>query len=185
VFAGPKEGALFALSLSIAQALDFIGAALVVSLVVHASSAPDQAGAMARSILIRAVALATVGGVAVVVFAPPVLGLLNPDYRSMGATSVIAILAVGTVLRCTYMVWAGLQRSRRNMKLPLLLNFLCAVLLFSIMPMLCSRHGAFGGGMALMIVQLGLIGAIGTHVLVTSRRRKREVSPNVPQAEVT
>lgn len=185
VFAGPREGALFALSLSIAQALDFIGAALVVSLVVHASSEPERAGAMARAILYRAVVLAVVGGVVLTVLAPPALGLLNPDYRQMNATTVIAVLAAGTVLRCSYMVWAGLQRARRNMKLPLVFNFCCAAVLFSIMPALCSALGALGGGLALLFVQLGLIAAIGLHVLLSSRPESRDVSTTGRIAEVT
>ncbi|MBS1691343.1 MAG: hypothetical protein JST91_03885 [Actinobacteria bacterium] len=185
VFAGPEEGALFALSLSLAQALDFIAAALVVSLVVHASSTPDQAGAMARAILVRTVLFASVGGLLLVIVAPAVLGMLNQHYREMNATSVIAVLAAGTVLRCTYMVWAGLQRARRNMTLPLLLNFACAVALFSIMPVLCSSRGALGGSLALLYVGLGLVAAIGVHVLVTSHPRKRGEPQHSPQAEVT
>lgn len=185
VFSGPKEGALFALSLSIVQALDFMGAALVVSLVVHASSTPAEAGAMARAILIRVVVLALTGGLALVLVAPAALRWLNPHYGSMGATAVIAVLALGTVFRCTYMVWAGLQRSRRNMKMPLLFNFFCAVLLLSIMPALTSDHGALGGAIALLLSQLAIITAICGHVLVTRRRGRRTSVPDTSNQEAT
>jgi O-antigen/teichoic acid export membrane protein len=185
VFSGPKEGALFALSLSIVQALDFMGAALVVSLVVHASSTPAEAGAMARAILIRVVVLAVTGGLALVLVAPTALRWLNPHYGSMGATAVIGVLAMGTVFRCTYMVWAGLQRSRRNMKVPLLFNFFCAVLLLSIMPALTSEHGALGGAVALLLSQLAVVTAIGIHVLFTHRRGRRTSVPDTSKQEAT
>ncbi|MCU1698708.1 MAG: AMP-dependent synthetase and ligase [Mycobacterium sp.] len=185
VFSGPKEGALFALSLSIVQALDFMGAALVVSLVVHASSTPAEAGAMARAILIRVLVLAVTGGLALSLVAPTALRWLNPHYGSMGATAVIAVLSVGTVFRCTYMVWAGLQRSRRNMKMPLLFNFFCAVLLLSIMPALTSDHGALGGAIALLLSQLAVITAIGGHVLFKRRRGRRASVPGTSNQEAT
>jgi O-antigen/teichoic acid export membrane protein len=185
VFSGPKEGALFALSLSIVQALDFMGAALVVSLVVHASSTPAEAGAMARAILIRVLVLAVTGGLALSLVAPIALRWLNPHYGSMGATAVISVLSVGTVFRCTYMVWAGLQRSRRNMKMPLLFNFFCAVLLLSIMPALTSDHGALGGAIALLLSQLAVITAICGHVLFTRRRGRRASVPGTSNQEAT
>jgi O-antigen/teichoic acid export membrane protein len=165
--------------------LDFMGAALVVSLVVHASSTPAEAGAMARAILIRVLVLAVTGGLALSLVAPTALRWLNPHYGSMGATAVIAVLSVGTVFRCTYMVWAGLQRSRRNMKMPLLFNFFCAVLLLSIMPALTSDHGALGGAIALLLSQLAVITAICGHVLVTRRRGRRASVPGTSNQEAT
>lgn len=183
VFSGPVQGAIFSLSVSIVQALDFLGAALVVSLVVHASSAPEQAAAMARAILIRVVALATVGGAALVLIAPRALHLLNSHYNASATTAVISVLAFGTVFRCTYMVWAGLQRARRNMKWPLIFNSLCAVVLLGSMPILCGRYGAVGGGLALFLGQLVLLTGIGGH-LVHSRRSSRLTSaPVTPQQE--
>jgi O-antigen/teichoic acid export membrane protein len=130
---------------------------------------------MARAILIRVVALSTVGGAALVVIAPRALHLLNSHYNTSATTAVISVLAFGTVFRCTYMVWAGLQRARRNMKWPLIFNSLCAVVLLGSMPILCDRYGAVGGGLALFLGQLVLLTGIGGH-LVYSRRRSRLTS---------
>jgi O-antigen/teichoic acid export membrane protein len=140
---------------------------------------------MARAILLRVVVLALTGGLALALVAPTALRWLNPHYGSMGARSVIAVLALGTVLRCTYMVWAGLQRSRRNMKMPLLFNFFCAVLLLSIMPKLTSEHGALGGAIALLLSQCAVITAIGIHVLVTHRRGRRTSVAGTSNQEAT
>ena len=173
VYANTSQGALFSLSLSIVQALDFIGGALAVSLVVHASSSPAEADAMARSIMVRVVLLSTVGGLLLVALAPIGLRLLNPQYGEMGATAVIAVLAAGTVLRCVYMVWAGLQRARRNMKAPLVLNVASALVLLVFLPTLCSRHGALGGALALLLAQLALAVGIAVHFQLSRRQRMR------------
>lgn len=179
VFAGPKQGALFSLALSIVQALDFIGAALATSLVVHASSAPEEADTMARAILIRAVALAAVGAAVLIAVAPLGLRLLNPQYGAMGATGVIAALSVAAIFHCVYLVWAALQRSRRNMKTPLVFDGIAAAVLVATMPFLCREHGALGGAWAVLLAQLALTVGIAVHFLATTRRQrlgKRHVS---------
>jgi O-antigen/teichoic acid export membrane protein len=167
VYSDPRQGALFALSLAIVQALDFIGAALAMSLVVHASSAPDQAGAMTKMIMIRVVLLSTVGAIPLIALGPTALRLLHPEYGSMGARAVIAALAAGTVVRCVYVVWAGLQRARRNMRAPLILNSISAVALLASMPFFARAHGAFGGALALLVTQAILTVGMAIHFFAT------------------
>ncbi len=169
VYAGPKQGALFALSLSVAQALDFIGGALAMSLVVHAASAPDEAGAMTRRIMIRAILLSSIGAAVLIVATPTALRLLNPEYGVLGATGVITALALGSVTRCIYMVWSGLQKARRNMAAPLTLNTIAAVVLLTAMPVVVPTHGALGGAMVLIVTQLVLIAGIVVHHLAARR----------------
>jgi O-antigen/teichoic acid export membrane protein len=175
-YSDPRQGALFALSLSMVQALDFIGGSLAMSLSVHASSSPDQSGVMARKIMLRAMLLCGAGVVPFVVLAPTALRLLNPEYGEMDATGVIALMAAGTVIRCAYMVWAALQRARRNMRTPLILNFISAIVLLVAMPVFTPSGGAFGGAKALMLTQLVLTGGIAIHFVATRRtlgRRKQ------------
>jgi O-antigen/teichoic acid export membrane protein len=166
VYAGPKQGALFALSLSVAQALDFIGGALAMSLVVHAASAPEEAGTMTRRIMIRAILFSSVGAAVLILVTPAALRLLNPEYGALGATGVIAALAIGSVTRCIYMVWSGLQKARRNMKAPLALNAIAAVVLLATMPVIVPTRGALGGAIVLIMAQLVLIAGIILHYLV-------------------
>jgi O-antigen/teichoic acid export membrane protein len=170
VWSTPSQGALFALSLSVVQALDLLGAALSTSLVVHASSHPDQAAAMARSILIKAVLLSVVGAALLIAVAPVALRLLNPLYGEMGAASVIATLAVGTICRLVYQVWSALQRARRKMLAPLALTVVSAAVLLLSMPTLCAAHGAVGGAQALLLAQLAMIVGIGIHFLASRNR---------------
>jgi O-antigen/teichoic acid export membrane protein len=170
VYSDPKQGALFALSLAIAQALDFIGGSLAMSLVVHASSAPEEAGAMARKIMIRAIALSSAGALVLIAVVPTALRLLNPEYGALGATGVIAALAAGSVVRCIYMVWVGLQKARRNMTSPLVLNAITGVVLMAAMAVLVPERGAWGGAIALLFAQVVLVAGIIIHYGVTRRR---------------
>jgi O-antigen/teichoic acid export membrane protein len=175
VFADTKQGALFALSLSIVQALDLLGAALSMSLAVHASSSPQEASAMARAIMVRIVFLAGIGSAVIIAVAPIGLRLLNPQYGAMGATHVIAVLAVGAVLRCTYQVWSGLQRARRRMAAPLVVNVIAATTLLATMPGLCASYGALGGAVALMLASLAMTLGIVVHFEVSRQRRRHMV----------
>jgi O-antigen/teichoic acid export membrane protein len=165
-FAGPAQGAVFALSLSIVQVLDLVGVAMSMSLVVHASSAPDQAAAMARAMMIRALLLVVVGGGVLVTLAPLILKIINPEYGSLGATSIIAVLSGGSVLRTAYNVWSALQRSRRRMAAQLLLNALSATVLLAIMPLLCKSHGALGGAISLILAESFLVAGIACHYAI-------------------
>lgn len=173
VFAGPKQGALFSISLTIVQTLDIVISALACSLLVHASGAPEQAAKMARTVLAKASAVAALGTAVIIPVAPLALRMLNPEYGGMGGTGVIALLCGGCILRTIYVVWAALQRSRRNMKVILALDFTCAMLLLFLIPDLCGMWGAFGGALALFVADLvRCTGAIG-HFLVTRRRPTR------------
>lgn len=176
LYAGPREGALFALSLPIVQTLDFISAAMGVSLVVHASSAPEQANAMARHIMIRSSALVVVGSVLLIAVVPVVLPLLNPQYGQMAPTAVISVLCLGSVIRVVYTVWSCLQKSRRNLKVPLILNFITAAVLLAIMPALAGAYGALGGAIAVLIPQVILSAGAVVHLIVTRRKWKDEAT---------
>jgi O-antigen/teichoic acid export membrane protein len=172
VFAGPSQGALFALAFAIVSTIDFVAASMAVSLVVHGASAPEHAGAMARTILLRAAALTIVGTVALIALVPTALRMLNPAYGEMGALPTIVILCAATVSRVAYIVWAALQQSRRKLRMPLIFNVLAAVLLFAIMPSLCHAYGAVGGASAVLIHQVVLSVLAGVHLLISRQPRR-------------
>jgi O-antigen/teichoic acid export membrane protein len=169
MFAGPTEGALFALILTIVQTLDAVGTAMAASLVVHAASAPEHGRTMAGSILMRALVILTVGALALTATVPLALRFINPQYGEMGATRVIAMLSLGSVIYVCYTVWAGLQMSRRRMKWPLLINFVGALGLFACMPLLSSAHGAVGGAIAILVYEV--IAASGAAACFLVNRR--------------
>jgi O-antigen/teichoic acid export membrane protein len=179
VLAGPSQGALFAIALSITQTLDFVIAALAVSLIVHASGAPEQATTMARTVLIRANTVAIVGAVIIVPLAPLALQLLNAQYGAIGANRVIALLSFACVIRTVYTVWAALERSRRNMKAILVLDFVSAALLLAVLPGLCHVSGAIGGAFALLLADLLRTAGAVTYFVTAHRRRRQHKAARV------
>jgi O-antigen/teichoic acid export membrane protein len=181
-FSIPKEGALFALSLTVVQALDLIATAMGTSLSVHGSAVPCAAAAMARSVLVRALLVSTSGAVVVVVAAPVLLRLLNAEYGTMNATAVVAVMSAGTVVRTGFMVWAALQRSRRNMR-PLVVVSACgAVAVVVAMPILARSHGALGGayGLAMAYVVLTVGAAVHTFYVWRSSKNRPASSAGDP-----
>lgn len=175
VASNPREGALFALSSSITQLLDFVGVALTVSLVVHASSRPAEAPAMARAIL-RKTLLLTIGGAGVIIaFAPLGLQLLNPQYDDGASRPVIALLCLAGVIRTGYLVWSAMERSRREMKKLLTLNAFGAVVMLITVAPLAAHIGAIGGAIGVLSAQSVLTGG-SLYYALTARRRDIAVS---------
>ncbi|MCV7420824.1 hypothetical protein H7K45_09770 [Mycobacterium yunnanensis] len=170
VYAGPSQGALFALSVSLVTTLDFIGASMSVSLVVHASGSPEDTRTMARTILIRSGAVTLAGVVVLIAVVPAALRFLNPQYGQMGAFAVIAVLCASTLARVPYLVWAAWQQSRRNLRMPLIFNAFTAALMLAILPVLCRDYGALGGAVALLVHQVALTAAAGVQFMVEQRR---------------
>jgi O-antigen/teichoic acid export membrane protein len=156
--AGPTQGAVFALCLSVVQSLDFVGAALGVSLVVHASPHGSQAGKMALAVFRRTVVVVGFGAVALVALAPVLLNLLNPAYGELHGVAVIAILAVGSFSRSVYVIWAALQRARRNMKPLLILNGVASVCVFTTVAPMARHWGAIGAAVVIAFAQIVLSG---------------------------
>ena len=116
--------------------------------------------------------MAAVGGALITAVAPVVLRALNAQYGAMGATAVIAVLCAGTLLRIAYLVWAAVQRWRRQMTMLLTLNFLSASVLVATMPGLCHQHGALGGALAVLVGQAVLTAGAAIHFVVIGRRSK-------------
>lgn len=173
VFAGPTQGALFALCLTIVATFDFIGASMAVSLVVHASGVPEQTAAMARGVLRRAFAITLVGTITAVLVVPTALQILNPAYARSESLPVIIVLCLGTLTRVPYLVWTSVQQARRQLRIPLVFNAITAVLMLVLLPLLAQRFGALGGACALLVHQLALtVAAVCHHLLNRTGRRE-------------
>jgi O-antigen/teichoic acid export membrane protein len=162
--AGPTQGAFFALCLTFAQLIDIVTAAMSWSLAVHASSQPEQSRSMARTVLIRMLAIAALGFVCLFLVVPVVLPFLNPQYGGMKIREVIVLLCAASIVRCFYQVWSDLQLSRRKMSQPVVVNIVSAITLFALMPLFASNYGAVGGAMAYFALRL--IGAISAGVFL-------------------
>jgi hypothetical protein len=170
--AGPAQGAVFALCLSITQSLDFVASALGVSLVVHGSARRSEAAHMARIVLLRSVVIVGAGALALVLIAGPVLRAMNPAYIALRGVEVITILAAASVVRTVFVTWSALQRARRAYRPILVLNSLGAVTLYTTLPAFCSHWGAVGAASALGVAQGVLSLGAAVHTFAATRGRR-------------
>ena len=170
VLGGATQGAVFALCLSVNQSLDFVGSALGVSLVVHASTQGADGARMARQVLYRAALIVGAGGIALIAVAPLVLRVMNPAYLGLHGVEVIAILCAGSLLRTGFVTWSALQRSRRHLRPVLLLNTAGALTLYATLPTLCHAWGAVGAAISLATAQTVLTIGAALHTVAAGRR---------------
>jgi hypothetical protein len=98
--------------------------------------------------------------------------LINKQYGEMDAIVVTGLLCLGSTIRVVYVVWASLQRSRRNMLAPLLLNLVAATLLFALVPILSGAHGAAGGAVGVLVPQVALAGGAALHFIFWRLKRR-------------
>ena len=171
--AGPEHGAVFSLALAIVQSLDFVGAALGVSLVVHASGHDADGGRMARVVLVRTAGIVGGGAVVLVLLAPFALRLLDGRYLQLHGVAVIGLLALGSASRCGYVIWAALQRSRRQMRALLTLNAVAASLVLAAIVPVASRWGAVGAAALVASANVFLTVCAGVHVAARRPARRR------------
>ena len=163
--AGPTEGAVFSIGLAITQSLDFVGAALGVSLVTHTAGASDGQAAMAFRVFKRTVAIVGMGAVGLVLVAPRILPLLNDSYSDLHGAQVITILVIGSVARTGYVIWASLQRARRRMRELIVLNATAAGFVLVTLAPVAARWGAVGAAGTILVAQLILTTGAGVHLL--------------------
>ncbi|MFE0751290.1 lipopolysaccharide biosynthesis protein [Gordonia sp. NPDC058843] len=161
LFAGPGEGARFALVFSIVATLDFIGASMAVSLAVHASGEPGSAAAMAKKLLARSGVVTVLGSIGAAAVVPVALYALNPAYDMGSTLEVVVILCAGSMIRLPYLVWAALRQSERRLRAPLVLSGATAILLFAMMPVCCAALGAVGAAWAILAHQAVLTAGAG------------------------
>jgi O-antigen/teichoic acid export membrane protein len=164
--AGPSQGAVFSLALSVVQSLDFVGAALGVSLVVHASTAADESGDMALAVFKRTAAVVGIGAGVLIAISPFVLRALNPRYVTLHGAEIITILAVGSFVRCGYVIWAALQRARRQMRALLGLNAVAATSVLATIAPIAHHWGAVGAAVVIASAQVLLSAGAALHLLL-------------------
>ncbi|GGQ40405.1 lipopolysaccharide biosynthesis protein [Couchioplanes azureus] len=169
--AGPAEGAIFALCLTIVQGLDFVSAALGVSLVVHHAGLDDAPfPRVARAVLARTALLVTAGAVGLSLIAPVALPLLGETYAGLGGARIIAILSAAAVPRTLFIIWAALQRARRTVRPLLRVNAMTVIVLYSSVGLLASRFGGVGAAGGLLIAQVWMTTCAALHIFWTYRR---------------
>ncbi|PBC37869.1 hypothetical protein CJ178_27975 [Rhodococcus sp. ACPA4] len=179
-YAGPVQGAVFSLSMSIAQTLEFVGSAMGTSLVVHASKNPREGSKMALVLFVRVSVLVAVGGILLSLAAPVIFGILNPEYLDLNAELVVVLLALGSLLRTMFVVWSALQRARREIGPLVVINGLFAAVVMAILPFACHLWGAVGAALTVGIAQA----AASIAAVFGVARRRDSIRKRVFQYEV-
>lgn len=179
-YAGPVQGAVFSLSMSIAQTLEFVGSAMGTSLVVHASKNPREGSKMALVLFVRVSVLVAVGGIVLSLVAPVIFGILDPEYLELNAELVVILLAVGSFMRTMFVVWSALQRARREIGPLVVINGLFAVVVMVILPFACHWWGAVGAALTVGVAQT----AASIAAVFGVARRRDSIRKRVFQYEV-
>jgi O-antigen/teichoic acid export membrane protein len=176
--AGPAQGALFTLALSSVSVLDFVTAGVGVSLVVHSSSNRQHEALLVRAALTRTLPIVGVAALCLIALSAEILKLLNPSYLHLHGAEVITILALTSVLRAVYLIWASLQQARGVMGPVLRLNTVAAVGVYLAVIVSGHRFGALGAAVALAVAQLLLSGGAIVHL----RRNAPARPPDHPES---
>ena len=161
--AGPVEGAVFALALTIAQILDLISAGVGTALTTGLSARPSLVyGRACRAWLVTS-GVVVLAGVALLVLSPVIMMILGPSYADKPVIAVMAILLGGSALRVSFVVWASVLRAQRRTLALLKVN--ASVLVFS-MPLtilLIAHYGAMGAafGLTNASILLSIVGGFG------------------------
>jgi O-antigen/teichoic acid export membrane protein len=176
--AGPRQGALFSLALSIVAILDLITGGVGISLVVHSSGNRDHERALVGLALKRTLPIIGIAAVLLVALAAVAFPLLNPEYIHLHAIAVIMILAATSVLRTVYLIWSSRQQARQAMGVVLRLNAVAACVAYAIVLTLGHRYGAMAGAIGLAAAQIVLSGTACVHIF--GRRAEAPAAADAP-----
>jgi O-antigen/teichoic acid export membrane protein len=97
---------------------------------------------------------------------PLVLRALNPRYVTLRGAEIITILAVGSFVRCVYVIWAALQRARRQMRALLMLNAVAATSVLATMAPVAHHWGAVGAALVIAAAQVILSAGAALHLML-------------------
>lgn len=162
VLAGPAAGALFSIAYQYAMLLDLVTASVSTALSRGASTDADLHG-QAFSLWLRTAAVVAVAAILAVGVSPVVFELMGPSYDVGTGVAVVAAFAGGSVARCGYELWCGLQRARRRAGRIIAWNAVGAAVALLVVFLAVPQIGALGGALGALAhgVVLGLVGAVG------------------------
>ncbi|MBN9607556.1 MAG: hypothetical protein J0G30_13195 [Actinomycetales bacterium] len=169
--AGPEQGALLALCFQIGMMLDLVALAFGASFSAHAA-ADDATGAHALGLWLRVLAIVGGGAVLLVAVSPVILGILGGFYLDSGGVAVIAILALGGVLRTAWEIRGASLRARHRTTTLLVGAIVQVVVLVPVGLIAIPAWGAVGAAVTVLAatVALAVMGLVG--LLRDERRAK-------------
>lgn len=163
VAAGSKEGAVFALCAQLGMILDLVVTAITGAFATNFARLSHSDSVLAVAVWRRLVALVALGAVGLVVVGPLLLTAFGPYYVRHGGWALICVLALGSLLRSNYELWAATRRARRSPAPVLVCAIAFAGIAVPAALVLATRSGALGAGLALLctFAALGVVGVLG------------------------
>lgn len=168
--AGPAAGALFTICYQYAMLLDLLTVSVSTALARGASTRSSLAAA-GFGVWLRTVAVVAAAAAAAVAASPIVFWLMGPEYDGSVGVSIVAALAGGSVLRCAYELWLGLQRARRHVGIIIVWNAIGAVVALAVVFLFTPAWGGLGAGVA-SLVHGFLLGGVGVVGLLRAREAR-------------
>lgn len=166
--AGPVQGAVLALALSVAQALDLVSAGVGTALTAGLAAHPERMWVRARRAWVLTLSAVIAAGVAVLLLSPIIMAVLGPSYRQHPVVLVLGILMLGSTVRVSFVVWAAVLRARGMTATLLRVNGFAVTMAMPLILVSTSQWGAVGAAAGLSAGSL-ILGCIGAVALVRAR----------------
>lgn len=166
--AGPVEGAVLALALTIAQALDLVAAGVGTALTTGLAASPEGMWARARRAWGITFAAVIATGIVILAISPMIMAMLGPSYREQPVVLVVVILMLGAALRVSFVVWSAVLRALSQTATLLKVNGFTVPLVLSLILLSTSHWGAVGSAIGLSAGSV-ILGSIGAIALIRSR----------------
>lgn len=168
VVAGPVEGAVLAIALSISQMIDLISAGVGSALTAGLSATPGRTWQRARKAWLVTSMVAVLAAIGIVAISPLIVAMLGPQYRHQPVIAVLVILVVGSAVRSGFAMWASVLRSQGRTTVLLKVNVIAVAIALPAIIWCADTWGAIGSAAGLTAAS-SLLGLAGAVALSTSK----------------
>lgn len=177
---GADANAYYYVAFSLIMALDLFGYHVATSITAEGAFTPARLRELTRAALVRFSFLLVPAVVVLVVFAPLILLFYGPEYADEG-TTVLRLLALGTLVRVVLLVFMGVMRAEGRGEMTALQEGVQCVLAVGLTYVLAQAWGLTGVGLAWVLMNLA-VAAVVVPVFIRFLRGAGPPAPAPPVA---
>lgn len=161
--AGATQGAVVALTLSFALALELVSGGVGTALTAGLSASPERLWQRGLRAWLITQAIAIVTALGLVTAGPAVVAILGSQYQNLPVVTVLVILTAGSVARVPFVIWSSVVRAIGRTGLILITNAFGTALAIPLIVWCTTQWGAVGAaaGLSIASTATGIIGAVG------------------------
>lgn len=167
--AGPVEGAIVALALSVGQGLDLVAGGVGTALVARLSAVSVGVGRQALRPWLVTQLVVIVIAVLGYVTAPLIVSVFGSHYRDTPIATVIRVLLIASALRVGFVMWASVLRSQRQTGRLLVVSTAAIAITLPAIVIGAQQSGAFGAACGLAVGS-AVIGTAGVVAVIRGSR---------------